>query len=135
MEVDFCLDALERALRWGRPEIFNSDQGSQFTSDRFTGVLARRGIAISMDGRGRCLDNIFIERRGRSLKYEEVVCCERLVCEDRTMLYRRWRLTLRSRPAGAGSKPPQAAGVKSPGGERCGKGGSNSVRCGSRRRT
>jgi putative transposase len=72
MEVDFCLDALERALRWGRPEIFNSDQGSQFTSEKFTGVLTQRGVAISMDGRGRCLDNIFIERLWRSLKYEEV---------------------------------------------------------------
>jgi putative transposase len=72
MEVDFCVDALQRALRWGRPEIFNSDQGSQFTSERFTGVLAQRGVAISMDGRGRCLDNIFIERLWRSLKYEEV---------------------------------------------------------------
>ena len=72
MEVDFCLEALDRALRWGRPEIFNSDQGSQFTSEKFTGMLARRGVAISMDGRGRCLDNIFIERLWRSLKYEEV---------------------------------------------------------------
>lgn len=72
MEVDFCREALERAFRWGRPEIFNSDQGSQFTSDEFTGVLAQRGVAISMDGRGRCLDNIFIERLWRSLKYEEV---------------------------------------------------------------
>jgi len=72
MEVDFCLEALDRALRWGRPEIFNSDQGSQFTSEKFTGVLAQRGVAISMDGRGRCLDNIFIERLWRSLKYEEV---------------------------------------------------------------
>jgi len=72
MELDFCLEALERALRWGRPEIFNSDQGSQFTSQKFTGVLAQRGVAISMDGRGRCLDNIFIERLWRSLKYEEV---------------------------------------------------------------
>jgi hypothetical protein len=50
--VDFCLDALERALGWGRPEIFNSDQGSQFTSEKFTGVLAQRGVAISMNGRG-----------------------------------------------------------------------------------
>ena len=72
MEVDFCLEALERALRRGRPEIFNSDQGSQFTSEQFTGVLAQRGVALSMDGRGRCLDNIFIERLWRSLKYEEV---------------------------------------------------------------
>lgn len=72
MEVDFCLEALQRALRRGRPEIFNSDQGSQFTSEKFTGELARREIAISMDGRGRCMDNIFVERLWRSLKYEEV---------------------------------------------------------------
>jgi putative transposase len=72
MELDFCLEALERALRRGRPEIFNSDQGSQFTSEKFTSKLAARQIAISMDGRGRCLDNIFIERLWRSLKYEEV---------------------------------------------------------------
>jgi putative transposase len=72
MEVDFCLEALDRALRWGRPEIFNSDQGSQFTCEKFTGVLTECGVAISMDGRGRCLDNIFIERLWRSLKYEEV---------------------------------------------------------------
>jgi putative transposase len=63
---------LHRALRQGRPEIFNSDQGSQFTSEKFTGELAAREIAISMDGRGRCMDNIFIERLWRSLKYEEV---------------------------------------------------------------
>ena len=72
MEVDFCIEALQRALRWGRPEIFNSDQGPQFTSEKFTGELAVRKIAISMDGRGRCMDNIFVERLWRSLKYEEV---------------------------------------------------------------
>ena len=72
MELDFCVEALKMALRRGRPEIFNSDQGSQFTSEKFTGELARRGIAISMDGRGRCFDNIFIERLWRSLKYEEI---------------------------------------------------------------
>ena len=71
-EVDFCLDALERALRWGRPEVFHSDPGSPFTSEKFTGVLTQRGVAISLDGRGRCLDNIFIERLWRALKYEEV---------------------------------------------------------------
>jgi putative transposase len=72
MEVDFCIEALRNALRRGRPEIFNSDQGSQFTSEKFTDELAAKDIAISMDGRGRCMDNIFIERLWRSLKYEEV---------------------------------------------------------------
>jgi putative transposase len=72
MEVEFCVEALKRALRRGLPDIFNSDQGSQFTSEKFTGELAERQIAISMDGRGRCLDNIFVERLWRSLKYEEV---------------------------------------------------------------
>lgn len=72
MEIDFRRKALKRALRRGRPEIFNSDQGSQFTSERFTGELQAREIAISMDGRGRCMDNIFIERLWRPLKYEEV---------------------------------------------------------------
>jgi putative transposase len=72
MEIDFCIEALKGALRRGRPEIFNSDQGSQFTSEKFTGELLAKQIAISMDGRGRCMDNIFIERLWRSLKYEEV---------------------------------------------------------------
>ena len=72
MELDFCVEALQRALRRGPPDIFNSDQGSQFTSERFSGELEARKIAISMDGRGRCMDNIFIERLWRSLKYEEV---------------------------------------------------------------
>ena len=67
MELEFCLDAL---ARHGRPEIFNTDQGSQFTSARFTGVLKEAGIRVSMDGRGRWLDNVFIERLWRSLKYE-----------------------------------------------------------------
>ena len=70
--MDFCIDALKRALGRGRPEIFNSDQGAQFTSEKFIGELKARGITISMDGRGRCFDNIFIERLWRSLKYEEI---------------------------------------------------------------
>src|SRR5947209_11539019 len=71
--ADFCVEALEEALaRHGRPEIFNTDQGSQFTSDEFTTTLKRHEIAISMDGKGRCMDNIFVERLWRSLKYEEV---------------------------------------------------------------
>jgi len=73
MDAEFCVDALEEALvRHGRPEIFNTDQGSQFTSAAFTGPLVEHGVAISMDGKGRFLDNIFIERLWRSLKYEEV---------------------------------------------------------------
>jgi putative transposase len=71
--ANFCVEALEEALsRYGRPEIFNTDQGSQFTSDDFTGTLKRHGVTISMDGKGRCMDNIFVERLWRSLKYEEV---------------------------------------------------------------
>ena len=71
LEVTFCLEALEEALtNYGVPEIFNSDQGSQFTSRRFTECLKAAGVKISMDGRGRCHDNIFIERLWRSLKYE-----------------------------------------------------------------
>ncbi len=73
MDAAFCIKALAEALaRYGRPEIFNTDQGSQFTSFEFTGVLKDAGVAISMDGRGRCMDNIFIERLWRSLKYEAV---------------------------------------------------------------
>jgi putative transposase len=73
MDLSFCLSALEEALaRFGRPEIFNTDQGSQFTSAAFTGALAEAGVAISMDGRGRWMDNVFIERLWRSLKYEDV---------------------------------------------------------------
>ena len=73
MDASFCVAALEEALaRFGRPEIFNTDQGSQFTSAAFTGVLMAAGLRISMDGRGRWMDNVFIERLWRSLKYEDV---------------------------------------------------------------
>jgi len=73
MDTSFCVDCLEDALSLhGKPEIFNTDQGSQFTSAAFTGVLQRAGIAISMDGRGRALDNIFVERLWRSVKHEDV---------------------------------------------------------------
>lgn len=73
MEATFCVECLEEALRcYGNPVIFNSDQGSQFTSEAFTGVLKSHGITISMDGRGRALDNIFVERLWRSVKYEDV---------------------------------------------------------------
>ncbi len=73
LEVEFCLDAVEEALaRHGRPDIFNTDQGSQFTSADFTGLLSTHAIAISMDGRGAWRDNVFVERLWRSVKYEEV---------------------------------------------------------------
>jgi putative transposase len=73
LDSGFCVDCLEEALqRYGAPDIFNTDQGCQFTSDAFTSVLIAGGIAISMDGRGRALDNIFVERLWRSLKYEDV---------------------------------------------------------------
>jgi putative transposase len=73
MDVEFCLEAVEAAMvRYGRPEIFNTDQGRQFTSPRFTGLLTEAGIRVSMDGRGRWMDNVFIERLWRSMKYEWV---------------------------------------------------------------
>ncbi len=72
MDVDFCVEALEEALSKAKPEVFNTDQGSQFTSQAFTGALLEQGIQISMDGKGRYLDNIFVERLRRSIKYEEV---------------------------------------------------------------
>jgi len=72
LESSFCVEGLEAALRFRKPEIFNTDQGTQFTSGDFSGILKDREIAISMDGRGRYLDNIFVERLWRSVKYEEV---------------------------------------------------------------
>ena len=73
MEAEFCIEALEEALaKHGTPDIFNTDQGSQFTSAEFTGVLIKNGIAISMDGKGSWRDNVFVERLWRSVKYEEV---------------------------------------------------------------
>ena len=72
LDADFCLEALDEALQGGRPEIFNTDQGVQFTSQEFTGRLEAAGVAISMDGKGRALDNVFVERLWRTVKYEEV---------------------------------------------------------------
>jgi len=72
LETDFCIEALREALRKGRPEIFNTDQGSQFTSEEFTGILESQGVKISMDGKGRYADNLFVERLWRTVKYEEV---------------------------------------------------------------
>jgi putative transposase len=73
LDASFCIEALEEAIaKYGTPEIFNTDQGSQFTSEGFLGVLNSRGIRISMDGKGRWMDNVFIERLWKSLKYENV---------------------------------------------------------------
>ena len=72
MTADFCIEALEAALNLGKPLIFNTDQGSQFTCNDFTKILIDSGIAVSMDGKGRALDNIFIERLWRSVKYEDI---------------------------------------------------------------
>ena len=72
LDVDFCLEALEKALSKGKPEVFNTDQSSQFTSEAFTGLVERDGVSISMDGKGRYTDNIFVERLWRTVKYEEV---------------------------------------------------------------
>jgi putative transposase len=72
LDADFCVEALEEALRKGHPDIFNTDQGAQFTSDAFTGLLEQHGVKISMDGKGSYNDNLFIERLWRSVKYEEV---------------------------------------------------------------
>ena len=72
LEGSFCIEAVEDALEWSCPEIFNTDQGSQFTSSSFVGLLESRGIRVSMDGKGRALDNVFIERLWRSVKYEEI---------------------------------------------------------------
>ena len=72
LDADFCVEALEEALRKGKPDIFNTDQGSQFTGKAFTGLLEQHGIKISMDGKGSYRDNLFIERLWRTVKYEEV---------------------------------------------------------------
>ncbi len=82
LDTKFCIDALDKALEISKPEIFNSDQGSQFTSDDFTSRLKENKIAVSMDGRGRCYDNIFIERLWRSVKYEEVYLHEYKTVKD-----------------------------------------------------
>ena len=118
MDVRFCLEALNEALaRYGPPEIFNTDQGSQFTSLEFTGVLKDAEVTISMDGRGRCMDNIFIERLWRSLKYEAVYLhelsdgfkAERVVAE-----WIGFYNTVRPHSALAGQTPAEAYGAGQP---------------------
>src|SRR3954451_22903633 len=72
LDGSFCLDMLDEALAQGRPEVFNTDQGVQFTAETFTSRLLKAGVAVSMDGKGRCLDNIWVERLWRTVKYEDV---------------------------------------------------------------
>ena len=72
LETTFCLETLQEAIKRGKPDIFNTDQGSQFTSNEFTNCLLENHIQISMDGKGRCLDNVFVERLWRSVKYEYI---------------------------------------------------------------
>ena len=108
MELDFCMEALQRALRRGRPEIFNSDQGSQFTARSFTSRLEGCGIAISMDGRGRALDNVFIERLWRSVKYEDIYLKDYANGADVNEGLTRWfdLYTYRRPHQGLGSRTP-----------------------------
>ncbi len=88
LDGSFCLEMLEEALSGGRPEVFNTDQGVQFTADAWTSRLLAAGVAVSMDGKGRCLDNVFVERLWRSVKYEEI--------------YVRWHETVPELNAGLG---------------------------------
>ena len=118
MDARFCVEALEEALsRYGKPEVFNTDQGSQFTSLDFTNVLKDAGVAISMDGRGRYMDNIFIERLWRSLKYEAVYLHEltdgfraEQVIDEWIKFYN----TERPHSALAGQTPAEAYGARRP---------------------
>ena len=100
MDTSFCIDALEEAMRiYGRPEIFNTDQGSQFTSESFTGRLQKEDIRISMDGKGRWADNVFVERLWRSLKYEQVyLYAYESVAEARTKIGRYFAFYNSQRP-------------------------------------
>ena len=118
MDARFCVEALNEALsRYGNPEIFNTDQGSQFTSFDFTGVLKAAEVTISMDGRGRCMDNIFIERLWRSLKYEAVYLHELTDGFKAERVIDEWigfYNTERPHSALAGQTPAEACGIGRP---------------------
>jgi putative transposase len=118
MDARFCVEALEEALaRYGKPEIFNTDQGSQFTSLDFTNVLKDAGVAISMDGRGRYMDNIFIERLWRSLKYEAVYLHELTDGFKAERVIRDWigfYNTERPHSSLAGQTPAETYGARRP---------------------
>lgn len=108
LEAEFCIDALARTLQESRCEIFNTDQGSQFTTPQFTGLLLDQGIQVSMDGRGRALDNVFVERLWRSVKYEKVYLSEFATVRDaREGLAEYFRFYNESRPH-------QALGYRTP---------------------
>ena len=121
MDEEFCVSALESALRrHGRPEIFNTDQGSQFTGERFTGVLKVAGVDISMDGKGRAMDNIMVERLWRSVKYEEVYLKDYESVEELTAALKRYFAFYNE------ERPHQSHGGRTPaevyyGGERVGR--------------
>jgi putative transposase len=91
LDTSFCIEALEEAIQaYGTPEIFNTDQGSQFTSDDFTGILKRHGIRISMDGKGRWIDNVFIERLWKSVKYQDIYIKEYRSIGELRIGLKRW---------------------------------------------
>ena len=112
MDTSFCVAALEEALGKGRPEIFNTDQGSQFTSEAFTQTLQEQRVQVSMDGKGRYLDNIFVERLWRSIKYEEVYLkAYQTVAEARTGINAYLEFYNRQRPHQAFGLPDPSRGV------------------------
>lgn len=109
MDAIFCVEALEEALAlYGRPEIFNSDQGAQFTSTAFTGVLEAAGVRISMDGKGRCMDQVFVERLWRSLKYEDIYLRAYATGSEARLGIGRWIAGYNT------TRPHQALGYRTP---------------------
>jgi putative transposase len=109
MELEFCLDALDEALKAGKCEIFNTDQGVQFTAEQFTERLIRDGVKISWDSRGRALDNVFIERVWRSLKYEKIYLMELTTVPEAKEVIGEWFQFYNE------GRPHQALGYKTPG--------------------